>query len=77
MNEALGVEPQGVLSPSAIEPMLTALPGAPDHLLYNINLSLRQITGRWASLEQRDGGKLQAYWLKWWRVNRDAVLSRS
>ena len=77
MAEALGVEPQGAMSPRAIEPMLTALPNAPDYLLYNINLSLRQITGRWASLEQRDGGKLQAYWLKWWRINRGVVLSHS
>ena len=72
--KAVGVEPAYAMLPTAIEPMLEALPGAPDHLMYNINRTLREITGRWASLEQRNGSKLEAYWRKWWKRHRARML---
>ena len=73
----IGVEPDYFKAYTAVDTMLTALPGAPDHLVYNINRSLREITGRWAPLEQKDGKKLHDYWKKWWRKHRARLLSTS
>lgn len=74
---SIGLEPAFARRPSAIDPMLAALPRAPDHLVYNINRTLREITGRWAPLEQRDGHKLRAYWQRWWRKHRRRLLAES
>ncbi|MEC9442792.1 MAG: penicillin-insensitive murein endopeptidase [Myxococcota bacterium] len=73
----IGVEPNFFKAYTAVDTMLTALPSAPDHLVYNINRSLREITGRWAPLEQTDGKKLQDYWKKWWSKHRKRLLSTS
>jgi len=54
----------------AIDDLISLLPKAPDHLVYNINRKLREYTGRWAPLEQSDGQKLQNYWASWWKRNR-------
>lgn len=72
----IGVEPDYFKAYTAVDPMLSALPGAPDHLVYNINRSLREITGRWAPLEQKDGKKLHDYWKKWWGKHRTRLLSQ-
>ena len=67
LAEATGLDEREALSVQAIEPMIEALKGSPDHLRYNLNRSLREITGKWSSLEQRDADKLYAMWSAWWR----------
>jgi len=74
--EAIGVAGANAEDVRAIDPMLAALPAAPDHLVYNINRSLREITGRWAPLEQESGVKLEAYWSKWWAKNKARLITR-
>lgn len=68
--QSLSLEPEHALSPDAIAPMIDAIPDAPDYLLYNINRSLRHITGKWSSLEQSNNSKLHTMWSKWWKKHR-------
>ncbi len=68
--KALGVEPESALEPGSVDALIAALPTAPDHQVYNINKTLRRVTGRWMSLEKSDGKKLHAFWSKWWKKNR-------
>lgn len=65
-----GINEKVALTLQGVEPMLALLPKAQDHTIYNINKTLRRVTGRWSSLEQTDGKKLHARWSKWWRRNR-------
>lgn len=68
---------RGALSVDHVEALIAQLPKAPDHLLYNINRALRQVTGQWGPLDQRNGKKLQTYWKELWKKQRTRVLSRS
>lgn len=74
---ALGIPPSEVATPDAVGPMIDALGTAPDHLVYNINRTLREVTGKWSSLEATDGRKLQKKWTRWWKKNRARFLARS
>lgn len=65
-----GLDADTVLTMQGVEPLLGKLLSDQDHLRYNANATLRQITGRWASLEQRDGKKLHSYWSSWWKKNK-------
>jgi len=75
--EVAGIPKQVQGTPASIEPMLTALASSQDHITYNINRSLREITGRWAPLEQSDGKKVRAYWSPWWKKHRRKWLDRA
>ncbi len=70
MASSLGVEKDYALTASSVEDMINAIPDAPTYLLYNINRSLREITGKWSSLEQSDPRKLHKKWTKWWRKHK-------
>lgn len=59
------------LEPANIGELIRLLPDAPEFMVYNINRTLREISGRWSPLEQLDGHKLEAYWSKWWKKNKD------
>ena len=73
----IGVEPSLVASLDSVTPMIAALDSSPDHLVYNINRTLREVTGKWSSLEATDGVKLKKKWTKWWTKNQARFLSRS
>lgn len=75
--EQLSLEPETVFTATSIDPMIQALPDAPDHLTYNINRSLREFTGKWSSLEQRNNAKLHKMWSKWWKKNRGRFMDRA
>ena len=75
--EEIGVDPQYIEAPWALEVLIDALPHAPEHLVYNINCVLRERTGRWSPLEVTDGEKLHQRWSTWWKKNREAWLASS
>lgn len=76
--EQLGLDEEVALTATVpgLEPMIAALPDAPDHLTYNINRSLRELTGKWSSLEQRNNAKLHKMWSTWWKKNRDRFVTQ-
>lgn len=76
-TQTLALEPDHALTPTSIATMIDAIPDAPDYLLYNINRSLRHITGKWSSLEQSNNTKLYAMWSKWWKKHRHEFEKRS
>lgn len=53
-----------------MDALIDLLPRAPDHVVYNINLTLRELTGRWSPLESTDGHALYVRWADWWQKNR-------
>ncbi len=57
-----------------IDALLALLRSDQPHLVYNANRTIREVTGRWAPLEQDDGQALEKYWKKWWNKNRERVL---
>jgi penicillin-insensitive murein endopeptidase len=71
-----GVVRGQALSLDHVEVLISHLPGAPDHLLYNLNRTLREVTGLWAPLDQLNARKLEAYWRELWKKRRERVLSR-
>jgi hypothetical protein len=70
----LGYSPMSI-SPENIDELLALLPKAPAHTVYNINRVIREMTGRWAPLEQSDGNRVQIYWKQWWTRNRARHLT--
>ncbi len=58
-----------------IDRLIGALPDSPDYVVYNVNRTLRETTGRWAPLEVSDGRRVHEYWSKWWRKNKERVLA--
>lgn len=74
--DQIGVKVQE-LDPAAVDSLIPLLKTAPDHVVYNINRSLREMTGRWSPLESTDGRALYKSWSTWWSRNRDAVLARA
>jgi penicillin-insensitive murein endopeptidase len=73
----LGVELEPDLGPHAVDKLLPLLREAPEHVIYNVNRLVREVTGRWAPLEQVNGAKLYQYWIRWWRKNRSRLLAES
>lgn len=77
---ALGFAEHGVPKaetpqPEHVDALLGLLRSGPPHVVYNANRTVRSLTGRWAPLEQTDGGKLYDYWEKWWAKNKTRVLT--
>ncbi len=75
--KGLGVDVNGPLDPRDVDVLLPLLKQSPEHVIYNVNRLVREVTGRWAPLEQVNGAVLYDYWMKWWRKNRARVLSES
>jgi len=65
------------LEPAAAGALIPLLRRAPEHVVYNINRSLREMTGRWSPLESTDGRALYKSWSRWWDRNRDEVLAQA
>ncbi len=63
----LGIPPSQVATPDAVAPMIDALGTAPDHLVYNINRTLREVTGKWSSLEASAGRTPHKPWTRWFK----------
>jgi murein endopeptidase len=59
-----------------VDVLITRMAGVPDHVLYNLNKTLRDVTGLWAPLDQKNAKKLQTYWKELWKKRRERVLSR-
>lgn len=72
---AFGVKVDGELDAQHIDALLKLLESRESFVRYNANRSIRELTGRWAPLEQEDGRALTKYWEPWWKKNRDRVLS--
>lgn len=69
-----GIKMDGSPAADHVDALLGLLTSAPPHVVYNANRTVRDLTGRWAPLEQEDGRKLHKYWDKWWSKNRQRVL---
>lgn len=71
----LGVDVDDALGARHIDALVALLTHERSFVRYNANRAIREITGRWAPLEQDDGQALAKYWEPWWKKNRDRVLS--
>ncbi|MFU8804381.1 MAG: HEAT repeat domain-containing protein [Bradymonadaceae bacterium] len=60
----------------AVDHLIPLLRDAPEHVVYNTNVLLREHTRRWAPLELDDGEELYQYWSRWWKSNRERMLER-
>ena len=72
-----GLDPDAAGTLGSVPALIAMLPTAPPHMVYNINKTLRTLTGRWSSLEQADGQRLAKAWGKWWRRNKKRLLATS
>lgn len=74
-----GLRQQGVqvsgISATEVDTLMELLPGGSEHLVYNVNRMLREVTGRWAPLDVSDGKRVHDYWSGWWKKNRARILS--
>lgn len=71
----LGVPLKETIEPRHIDQLVDLLESEHAYVRYNANRTIREITGRWAPLEQDDGKALTKYWSKWWTKNRERVIS--
>lgn len=55
------------LDKDAVDALIDLLGSAPEHVVYNANLELKRITGRWTPLEAWDPARLQKSWSRWWK----------
>lgn len=55
------------LDMNAVDALIDLLASAPEHVVYNANLELKRITGRWTPLEAWDRARLQKSWSRWWK----------
>ena len=72
---ALGVDIESSLQPVHIDALVPLLRSEEDYVRYNANRAIKELTGRWAPLEQDNGDALHKYWDKWWKKNRERVIS--
>jgi penicillin-insensitive murein endopeptidase len=70
---AHGFGSDDIFAISAVGVLLPMLETTPEHVAYNINLTIKRITGRWAPLEAWDYARLYRYWSKWWDQNRQRL----
>ncbi|MBA2661752.1 MAG: penicillin-insensitive murein endopeptidase [Bradymonadaceae bacterium] len=60
-----------------VDHLIALLRKGPEHVVYNTNRMLQNITRRWAPLEETNGENLHRYWSGWWDKNRGRMLSRA
>lgn len=72
---ALGIDVEEEIEPRHLDELMALLQAEHSFVRYNANRTIREVTGRWAPLEQDDPKALVKYWKEWWKKNRDRVLS--
>lgn len=71
-----GLDRAALDSLDVVDLLIPLLRDAPDHMVYNAHILIRDHTRRWAPLELDDGNELYRYWSRWWTRNRDRLLGR-
>lgn len=71
---AAGVDVDTVVTTQHIDALMPLLRAEHPHLRYNANRTIRELTGRWAPLDQLDGRALDKFWSGWWKKNRERVI---
>ncbi|MFB6264540.1 MAG: penicillin-insensitive murein endopeptidase [Bradymonadaceae bacterium] len=56
--------------------LIDLLVDTPDHVAYNANRQIHEITGRWIPLEAWSYDRLHRYWSRWWENNREGLIAR-